>query len=106
MEEIHSVLKNHEDESRGEVFFIQKKHWVALEKGDGEKHAWFYDDKVRLAISNYEGASAALQLAQDMSPKEYERTLHGKGTSKKTHAARQKFEKMAQKQKAAVCIVC
>ena len=88
------------------MFFIQKKHWVALETGDGEKNAWFYDDKVRLEISNYEGASAALQLAQDMSPKEYERTLHGKGTSQKTSAARQKFEKMAQKQKAVVCIVC
>ena len=77
-----------------------------MEKGDGEKHAWFYDDKVRLAISNYEGASAALQLAQDMSPDEYERALHGKGTSKKTHTARRKFEKMVQRQYAEVCIVC
>ena len=105
-EEIHGVLKNHEDERTGEVFFIQKKHRVALEKGDGEKNAWFYDDAVRLEISNYDGALAVLQLAQDMSQKGYEKNMHGKATSKKTNAARKKFEKMAQRQKAAVCIVC
>ena len=102
---IHEVLEKHDGAATGKVFHINKRHWVALERGNGEKNAMYYDDAVMLEIDNFEGAAAALQLAQDMTTAAYDKLMHGKPASKKTTAAQNKFKEMAAKQKAvAVCI--
>ena len=44
----------------------------------------FFDDKIRLKVNNYEGASTALQLVEDMSASDFENVLHGKDAKRKT----------------------
>ncbi len=88
--------------ANGEVFHVQKGHWVALQRGDDVKeNLMFFDDKVRLEVNNYEGASTALQLVEDMSPSDFEKVLHSKDTKHKTKtsAAQEKMKQMLAKLK-------
>ena len=61
----------------------------------------FFDDKVRLEVNNYEGASTALQLVEDMSASDFENVLHGKDAKRKTKTstAQEKMKQMSAKQK-------
>ena len=88
--------------ANGEVFHVHESHWVALQRGDDVKeNPMFFDDKVRLEVNNYEGASTALQLVEDMSARDFENVLHGKDANRKmkTSAAQEKMKKMSAKQK-------
>ena len=46
--------------ANGKVFHIEKQHWIALEKVDGTENAVYYDDRVMMNLSNYEGATHIL----------------------------------------------
>ena len=88
--------------ANGEVFHVRKGHWVALQRGDDVKeNPMFFDDKVRLEVNNYEGASTALQLVEDMSAMDFENVLCSKDANSKmkTSAAQEKMKKMSAKQK-------
>ena len=81
---------------------MHKSHWVALQRGDGVKeNPMFFDDRVRLEVNNYEGALAALKLAEDMTEREFENVLHGKDAKRKRKAinAQEKMKRMSAKQK-------
>ena len=99
---VHSILKRHRRVANGEVFNVHESHWVALQRGDDVKeNPMFFDDKVRLEVNNYEGASTALQLVEDMSASDFENVLHGKDAKRKTKtsAAQEKMKQMLAKQK-------
>jgi hypothetical protein len=99
---VHSILKRHRRVANGEVFHVRKGHWVALQRGDDVKeNPMFFDDKVRLEVNNYEGASTALQLVEDMSAMDFENVLRSKDANSKmkTSAAQEKMKKMSAKQK-------
>ena len=99
---VHSILKRHRRVANGEVFNVHESHWVALQRGDDVKeNPMFFDDKVRLEVNNYEGASTALQLVEDMSASDFENVLHGKDVKRKTKtsAAQEKMKQMLAKQK-------
>ena len=99
---VHSILKRHRRVANGEVFNVHESHWVALQRGDDVKeNPMFFDDKVRLELNNYEGASTALQLVEDMSASDFENVLHGKDAKRKTKtsAAQEKMKQMLAKQK-------
>ena len=99
---VHSILKRHRRVANGEVFNVHESHWVALQRGDDVKeNPMFFDDKVRLEVNNYEGASTALQLVEDMSASDFENVLHGKDAKRKTKtsAAQEKMKQMSAKQK-------
>jgi len=99
---VHSILKRHRRVTNGEVFNVHESHWVALQRGDDVKeNPMFFDDKVRLEVNNYEGASTALQLVEDMSPSDFEKVLHSKDAKRKTKtsAAQVKMKQMLAKLK-------
>ena len=60
-----------------------------------KKNTMFFDDKVRLEVNNYEGALAALELAEDMTEREFENVLHRKDAKhkRKTSAAQEKMKR-------------
>ena len=66
-----------------------------------KKNAMFFDDKVRLEVNNYEGALAALQLAEEMTEREFDNVLHGKDVNhkRKTSAAQEKMKRLLARQK-------
>jgi len=69
----------------------------------------FYDDKVRLEVNNFEGASTAMQLAESLSESEFEKLLQGKDTTKKrkaVSAAKAKLKKMAHARDNKVRVLC
>ena len=108
-QKVHQLLGKYSDVAIGRVFHIRKQHWVALaRKGEGED-AIYYDDSVYLEVNNYEGASAALTLAQDMSDTNFERLMTGKEISakgrKKKQLAQEKFSKLSEKQNEVCTIV-
>ena len=101
-DKVHSILKKHRRVANGEVFNVRTSHWVALQRGDGvKKNAMFFDDNVRLEVNNYEGALAALKLAEDMTEREFENVLYGKDANhkRKTSAAQEKMKRLSAKQK-------
>ena len=102
MDKVYSVLKKYRTVANGEVFNVHESHWVALQRGDGVKeNPMFFDDKVRLEVNNYEGASTALQLAEDMTEREFENVLPRKNAKRKrkTIDAQEKMKRMSAKQK-------
>ena len=75
------VLRKYKGEAKGKVFHVQKEHWVALEIVEGTNDAVYYDDKVYMELNNYKGAASVLQLTQDMSKREFEKTFQGRANA-------------------------
>ncbi len=66
-----------------------------------KKNAMVFDDKVRMEVNNYEGALAALQLAEEMTERDFDNVLHGKDANhkRKTSAAQEKMKRLLARQK-------
>jgi len=68
----------------------------------------YYDDKVMMELNNYEGAATTLELMQDLSKKEFEKTFHEKKKApmSKNSSIRSKMNELAEKKKKVISMDC
>ena len=52
-----------------------------MEIVEGTNDAVYYDDKVYMELNNYKGTASVLQLTQDMSKREFEKTFQGRANA-------------------------
>ena len=80
-EAVFAILKKYEDGSNGQIFHLREYHWVALQKVPESDAGLYYDDKILMAVGNYDAAAETLRLVEKLSVAEYSRVFQKKGNN-------------------------
>ena len=70
-EKVFAVLRKHEDGSKGQIYCLRGKHWVALQKVPESEAGIYYDDKVLMLVANYVAAAETLRVVETLSVAQY-----------------------------------